>query len=69
MNELYNKSTIVEIDGTKVGIIGYVTKDTVTISSPGPNVTFLDEIERSVLHLISESAPISTSDSFVFEFG
>ena len=47
LDQAYNKSTIVEIDGTKIGIIGYVTTETVDISHPGPNVQFLDEIERS----------------------
>ena len=41
-----NKSVVKEIDGRRIGIIGYVTPDTAFISQPGDNVTFLDEIDR-----------------------
>ena len=40
------KSVVKEIDGRKIGIIGYITPDTAIISHPGENVTFLDEIDR-----------------------
>jgi 2',3'-cyclic-nucleotide 2'-phosphodiesterase (5'-nucleotidase family) len=38
-----------EIDGRKIGIIGYVTTSTPQISNPGDNVLFLDEIDRQVI--------------------
>ncbi|XP_064489227.1 protein 5NUC-like isoform X2 [Ornithodoros turicata] len=41
---LVSKSTVVNLNGTKVGIIGAVTTETSTISYPGP-VTFDDHIE------------------------
>ena len=39
-----SKSYTVEIDGHKIGIIGYVTADTPFISSPDPELKFLDVI-------------------------
>ncbi|MGE0087623.1 MAG: choice-of-anchor I family protein [Desulfococcaceae bacterium] len=35
---------IKEISGTKVGIIGLITPETAVISSPGSNITFLDQV-------------------------
>lgn len=37
------KSTVIDVNGTKVGIIGYLTPDTKVLSSTG-NVIFEDEI-------------------------
>lgn len=37
-------STVVEIGGQKVGIIGVVTPDTAELASPGPHVTFTDDV-------------------------
>ena len=34
------------MDGRKIGIIGYVTKESPHISNPGKNVRFMDEIQR-----------------------
>ena len=36
------KSTVVRVRGSLVGIIGFITPDTATISNPGLNNTFLD---------------------------
>ncbi|NIZ07898.1 bifunctional UDP-sugar hydrolase/5'-nucleotidase [Pseudooceanicola sp. HF7] len=38
------KSTILEVGGEKIGLIGLTTEDTPEISSPGPNVKFTDSI-------------------------
>ncbi|MFN3955066.1 MAG: bifunctional metallophosphatase/5'-nucleotidase [Pararhodobacter sp.] len=35
---------IIERDGERIGVLGVTTPDTVFLSSPGPNVTFEDEI-------------------------
>ncbi len=40
----FKKSMVVERSGQKVGIIGYITRSTETISSPGPTLEFHDEI-------------------------
>lgn len=40
-----NKSIVLTVNNIKIGIIGVVVKDTKFLSSPGPTVTFLDEIE------------------------
>jgi len=46
MDRVVKKSTVKEFsDGTKVGIIGYVTPLTVNMSHPGDTVKFTDEIE------------------------
>ncbi|RWS21382.1 hypothetical protein B4U80_09764, partial [Leptotrombidium deliense] len=37
------KSKIFEIDGQKIGVIGYITPETAEISSPGPTLKFSDE--------------------------
>ncbi|XP_008555623.2 protein 5NUC [Microplitis demolitor] len=39
-----SNSTVITVDGRKVGIIGYLTPETKVISSPG-KVVFLDEVE------------------------
>ena len=39
------KSTIIEKDGEKIGLIGLTPEDTDELSSPGPNVTFSDPSE------------------------
>lgn len=44
LSGLIPPSTVVDFDGTKVGIIGYLTTDTPDISNPG-QLTFTDEIE------------------------
>jgi 2',3'-cyclic-nucleotide 2'-phosphodiesterase (5'-nucleotidase family) len=40
-----DKSVVVMVKGRKVGIIGYVTQDTGTISQPGEGNAFLDVVE------------------------
>lgn len=37
-------STILTVDGQRVGVVGLVTPDTPNISSPGPGLTFLDPL-------------------------
>ena len=37
-------STVVEIGGQKIGIIGVVTTDTMVIANPGPNVSITDDV-------------------------
>ncbi|XP_063404664.1 snake venom 5'-nucleotidase-like [Mytilus trossulus] len=39
----FHKSVIIDVDGDKIGIVGYTTKDTPILSSPG-NLVFLDEV-------------------------
>ncbi|WP_312798155.1 bifunctional metallophosphatase/5'-nucleotidase, partial [Tianweitania sp.] len=38
-------STVVEIGGQKIGIIGIVTTDTPDVATPGPNLAFEDDVE------------------------
>ncbi|MCO6048802.1 5'-nucleotidase C-terminal domain-containing protein [Mesorhizobium sp. RP14(2022)] len=38
-------SAVVEIGGQRIGIIGVVTTDTPDIASPGPNLSFSDDVE------------------------
>jgi 5'-nucleotidase/UDP-sugar diphosphatase len=45
--------TIIEVDGERIGVVGYTTEDTVNISSPGPNVTF-NTIEAILPSVIDE---------------
>ncbi|KAK2708392.1 snake venom 5'-nucleotidase-like [Artemia franciscana] len=40
-----DKSVIVEVGGRRIGIIGFITKNTDILASPGENLVFLDEIE------------------------
>ncbi|QDY68554.1 bifunctional metallophosphatase/5'-nucleotidase [Qingshengfaniella alkalisoli] len=39
------KSTVMELGGEKIGLIGLTTEDTPEIASPGPNVIFTDSAE------------------------
>ena len=39
-----NKSTIFDLNGQKIGVIGYVTSETPDVSNPGPDLVFSDEI-------------------------
>lgn len=45
--------TILEVNGTKIGVVGFTTEDTSILSSPGPNVRFLN-IERTVQAAVDE---------------
>ncbi len=45
--------TILDVGGEKVGMVGYTTEDTAILSSPGPNVRFLN-IEKTVQAAVSE---------------
>lgn len=47
LNSKLNKSSIFTLNGQKIGVIGYITTETVEISSPGPNLAF-DNIITSV---------------------
>ncbi|GHD11477.1 5'-nucleotidase C-terminal domain-containing protein [Tianweitania populi] len=38
-------STVVEIGGQKIGIVGIVTTDTPDVATPGPNLAFEDDVE------------------------
>ncbi|HEV7255038.1 MAG TPA: 5'-nucleotidase C-terminal domain-containing protein [Mesorhizobium sp.] len=38
-------SVVVEIGGEKIGIVGVVTTDTADIASPGPNLSFSDDVQ------------------------
>ncbi|KAH3736665.1 hypothetical protein DPMN_043238 [Dreissena polymorpha] len=44
---LYNATRILTLNGVKVGIIGFITKDTAFISNAGTTVKFLDEVETA----------------------
>ncbi len=44
--DLVNPYEILEVDGHRVGIIGFTTTDVPMISKPGPNVTF-DDVRQS----------------------
>lgn len=51
LRDLIKASTIIEVGGQKVGVVGAITPDTPSISSPGPNVKFLDlhtTVQRAV---------------------
>ncbi|KAK3603342.1 hypothetical protein CHS0354_025948 [Potamilus streckersoni] len=41
---LFNKSIILNVNGTKIGIVGYITEETSSISDAGPTVKFVDQI-------------------------
>ncbi len=43
--ELIQPSIILDVGGERIGILSVLTPNTAVISSPGPNVTFDDEIE------------------------
>jgi len=44
LKNLIQPSIVRDLNGTKVGIIGYITPRTAALSQPGPNITFQDEI-------------------------
>jgi 5'-nucleotidase len=44
---------IIDVDGEKIGVVGYTTVDTAILASPGPNVKFND-IEASVQAAVDE---------------
>ena len=37
-----NRSTVIEVGGEKIGLIGLTPQDTPDLASPGPNITFTD---------------------------
>ncbi|XP_060686978.1 5'-nucleotidase isoform X2 [Hemiscyllium ocellatum] len=41
----YQPYVILNVGGEKIGVVGYTTKETPMLSSPGPHLTFEDEIE------------------------
>ncbi|KAL3883275.1 hypothetical protein ACJMK2_029558 [Sinanodonta woodiana] len=41
---LFNKSVVLNVNGTRIGIVGYITEETGSISKAGPTVKFLDPI-------------------------
>ncbi len=43
--ELIQPSVVLEVGGERIGVLSVLTPDTAVIASPGPNVTFDDEIE------------------------
>ena len=53
LDELIDPYQILEIDGHKIGIIGFTTEDVPAVSKPGPNVRFND-IDQSAESVISE---------------
>ena len=44
-NGKIDPSTVVEVGGQKIGIIGVVATETAEIASPGPNISFSDDID------------------------
>lgn len=44
LKDLIKKSTILEVQGQKIGIVGVTTPETPITSSPGPTVKFLDPL-------------------------
>lgn len=42
--DVLQKSTIIEKDGEKIGLIGLTPEDTDELASPGPNITFSDPV-------------------------
>lgn len=42
LKDVIKKSSVIEINGEKIGLVGAVTPDLPNISSPGPNVVMLD---------------------------
>ncbi|MVA58917.1 5'-nucleotidase C-terminal domain-containing protein [Agrobacterium vitis] len=44
LKDKFKPSTILEIGGQKIGIVGAVTPETVELASPGPNVKFTDDV-------------------------
>lgn len=39
-----NKSTIFNVNGQNIGVIGYITSETPDVSNPGTDLVFLDEV-------------------------
>lgn len=44
LKPLLKKSTILEVGGKRIGVIGYITPETSYLSSPGGTISFNDEI-------------------------
>ncbi len=44
LTDKIKKSTVIEVGGEKIGLIGLTPEDTHEIASPGPNVTFSDPV-------------------------
>lgn len=44
LKDYYAASTVLTRGGEKIGVVGYTTKETPTLSSPGPHLIFEDEI-------------------------
>jgi 5'-nucleotidase len=44
LKDLIKPSTVLTVDGQRIGIVGLLTSDTPAISSPGPTVRFLDTV-------------------------
>jgi len=42
LKDLVKPSTVIEVGGEKIGLIGAITPDLLSISSPGPNIKMLD---------------------------
>ena len=56
-----SKSVVIERNGHKIGVIGYLTPDTETLSTPGKTVRFQDEIDairREVKELEAQNIDI-----------
>eukprot|EP00794_Sanderia_malayensis_P002836 gene2836-3279_t len=41
---LFNKSLVLNVGGERIGVVGYLTKETTWLAYPGPNIIFEDEI-------------------------
>ncbi|XP_051868386.1 5'-nucleotidase [Pristis pectinata] len=53
----YESSAVVDVNGEKIGVVGYTTKEVPVLSSPGPHLIFEDEVEavqREVNNLITK---------------
>ena len=44
LTDMIMKSTVIEVGGEKMGLIGLTPEDTHDIASPGPNITFSDPV-------------------------
>ena len=44
LKDKFKPSTVIEIGGQKIGIVGAITPDTVELASPGPTVKFSDDV-------------------------
>ncbi|TDL74230.1 multifunctional 2',3'-cyclic-nucleotide 2'-phosphodiesterase/5'-nucleotidase/3'-nucleotidase [Palleronia sediminis] len=45
LKDVIEKSTVIEKDGERIGLIGLTPQDTDELASPGPNVVFTDPVE------------------------